>query len=333
LSGGAVVGGIVRRLAAGDDRRGRRYDERNAPPPFRQRSPTVPTVHVPVMPREVLEHLRPRPGDAVFDGTLGGGGHTRLLAEAVASIGRVVAVDRDPDAVRRAVDELAGLPVSVACSSYADAPEVLVEAGFDTVSGVLLDLGLSSDQLADRERGFSFHADGPLDLRFDPTEGKPASQLVARLSAEHLADVIYRYGEERMSRRIARAIVARRVERPIETAADLADIVRRAVPRNYDPRLDPATRTFQALRIAVNEELTHLETALRRLPDVLAPRGRLAVLSFHSLEDRLVKHAFREDQRLRPVLAKPLTAAPEEVAENPRARSAKLRVAERVEGA
>ena len=288
------------------------------------------TVHIPVMPAEVLEHLDPRPGKLFLDGTLGGGGHTRMLAERVSPDGRVVAVDRDPGAVERAEDALRGLPIAVACSSYAEAPEVLAEAGVGPLDGVLLDLGLSSDQLDDRNRGFSFHADGPLDLRFDPTEGKPASQLIARLSAEHLADVIYRYGEERCSRRIARAIVERRRERPIETANDLADVVRRAVPRDYDARLDPATRTFQALRIAVNEELDQLEVALRRLPALLAPGGRLVIISFHSLEDRMVKEAFRADDRLKVLTNKPLRPTDEEVAANPRSRSAKLRVAERL---
>lgn len=290
----------------------------------------TPTIHVPVMPAETLEALRPSPGGTFADGTLGGGGHTRLLAERVGPTGRVVAVDRDPAAVERAEVALRGLPVLVACASYADLPEVLDEVGVAAVDGVLLDLGLSSDQLEDRERGFSFHADGPLDLRFDPTRGEPASRLVARLSAEHLADVLYRYGEERCSRRIARAVVERRRGRPIETATDLADLVRRAVPRDYDPRIDPATRTFQALRIAVNGELEHLELALRRLPPLLAPGGRLAILSFHSLEDRLVKEAFRESPLLRATTSKPIRPTEAEVAANPRSRSAKLRVAERL---
>jgi 16S rRNA (cytosine1402-N4)-methyltransferase len=253
-----------------------------------------------------------------------------LLAARVAPDGRVVGLDRDPAAIERAERELRGLPVLVACSSYADTPEVLAEAGIEAVDGVLLDLGLSSDQLEDRQRGFSYHADGPLDLRFDPTHGEPAARLIARLSAEHLADLIYRYGEERCSRRIARAIVERRRERPVETAGDLAEIVRRAVPRDYDPRIDPATRTFQALRIAVNGELEHLELALRRLPPLLAPGGRLAIISFHSLEDRLVKEAFRTSPLLQVVTGKPLRPTEAEVAANPRSRSAKLRVAERI---
>lgn len=293
------------------------------------------TIHIPVMPAEAIEQMAPRPGSIFLDGTLGGGGHTRLLAERVEPDGRIIGLDRDPGAIERAESTLRGLPVSVACASYAEAPEVLAEADLGPeagkpLNGVLLDLGLSSDQLEDRERGFSFHAEGPLDLRFDPTSGEPASQLIARLSAEHLADVIYRYGEERCSRRIARAIVERRRSRPIETAADLAAIVRRAVPRDYDPRIDAATRTFQALRIAANGELDHLETGLKRLPGLLAPGGRLVIISFHSLEDRMVKVAFRHDDRLQVITNKPLRPTDEEVAKNPRSRSAKLRVAERV---
>lgn len=283
------------------------------------------------MPAEVLEQLDPQPGQVFFDGTLGGGGHTRLIAERVAPDGRVVSVDRDPAAVAHAEQTLRGLPIAVAHASYNEAPEVLEEVGIESIDGVLLDVGLSSDQLEDRQRGFSFNADGPLDLRFDPTSGEAANGLLARLTAEHLADLIYKYGDERCSRRIARAIVERRRERPIETADDLAAIVRRAVPRNYDSRIDPATRTFQALRIAVNSELDLLEHALQRLPEVLSPGGKFVVISFHSLEDRLVKSAFRADDRLRVVTNKPLRPSEEEVQQNPRARSAKLRVAERLE--
>jgi len=199
------------------------------------------------------------------------------------------------------------------------------------VDRVLLDLGLSSDQLADRERGFSFTGAGPLDLRFDPTEGEPTWRLVNRLSAEQLADLIYSHGEERHSRRIARAIVQERRTSPIKTAAALAEVIRRAVPRTADSRrIDPATRTFQALRIATNEELKSLEIALRRIPDCLRPGGRLAIISFHSLEDRRVKEAFRGDARLEPLTKRPIRPTPEELAQNSRARSARLRVASRV---
>jgi 16S rRNA (cytosine1402-N4)-methyltransferase len=196
---------------------------------------------------------------------------------------------------------------------------------------MLLDLGVSSDQLADETRGFSFSSPGPLDLRFDRLSGEPARRLVNRLSAERLAELIYRYGEERHSRRIARAIVQRRRERPIETALELAELIRGCVRRGGGGRrIDPATRTFQALRIAVNHELESLEIALRRIPDCLGQRARLAVISFHSLEDRLVKEAFRGDWRVEALTARPVRPGEEEVAGNPRARSARLRVAERV---
>ena len=287
------------------------------------------TVHVPVMLDEVLMQLRPEPGHTFVDGTLGGGGHARALAERVGGAGSVVAVDLDPAAVLRAEQSLAGLPISVAAASYADIPEVLVELQITAVDGILLDLGLSSDQLADAARGFSFQSEGELDLRFDPEHGEPAWRMLARLSEEHLADLIYHYGEERFSRRIARRIVEERRTRPIRTAAQLALLVRSCVPRSRGHAIDPATRTFQALRIAVNGELDALRAALRRLPDCLKPGGRLAIISFHSLEDRLVKEAFRDDPRLTVITRKPLQAGDEEVARNPRARSAKLRVAER----
>ncbi len=288
------------------------------------------TIHVPVMLAEVLAQLAPQAGQRLVDGTLGGGGHTRRLAEAVGPVGNVLALDRDPLAVARASEALRGLPVSVANASYAELPEVLAEIGATNVDGILLDLGLSSDQLADAERGFSFSGSGELDLRFDPTRGEPAWRLLERAGEQQIADWIYQYGEERCSRRIARAIVERRRGNPVRTAEELAELVRRAVPRTPGPqRIDPATRTFQALRIAVNDELGELERALARLPDCLRPGGRLAIISFHSLEDRLVKNAFRDDPRLRALTKKPLMASEEEVASNPRARSAKMRVAER----
>ena len=241
-----------------------------------------------------------------------------------------MAIDRDPQAIARAEHELAGLPISVAQANYCDLPEVLDGAGMGRVHGILLDLGLSSDQLADRQRGFSYEAEGPLDLRFDPERGEPAWRLLARLSAEHLANVIYELGEERYSRRIARQIVERRRTDPIHTARQLADLVRRCVPRSKNHRIDPATRTFQALRIAVNQELKSLDIALRRLPECLLPGGRLAIISFHSLEDRPVKTAFREDPRLTVLTRRPIRADEAEQDRNPRSRSARLRVAQRV---
>ncbi|MEX2139600.1 MAG: 16S rRNA (cytosine(1402)-N(4))-methyltransferase RsmH [Pirellulales bacterium] len=287
--------------------------------------------HVPVLLHEVIEWLVPRPGQVFADGTLGAGGHTRALVQKVGDQGAVIALDRDPAALTMAEQNLAGLPIKLAQSNFSELPEVLREVGIEQVDGIVLDLGLSSDQLADETRGFSFQAAGPLDLRFDPTQGEPAARLVNRLNETHLADLIYQYGEERYSRRISRAIVERRREHEIVSASELAEIVRRAIPRSkHEERIDPATRTFQALRIAVNDELKSLETALKRLPDCLRPGGRLAIISFHSLEDRRVKEAFRDDPRLKNLTRKPLRPSEAEIAANPRSRSAKLRVAERV---
>jgi 16S rRNA (cytosine1402-N4)-methyltransferase len=279
---------------------------------------------------EVLDELRPAGGRVFVDGTLGGGGHARELATRVQPGGRVLAVDADPVAVERSRIALADLPVECAVASYADVPELLAARGIAAVDGVLLDLGLSSDQLADQARGFSFQGAGELDLRFNASEGEPAWRLLARLEQDELANIIYQYGEERFSRRIARRIVDERRTAPIRTAAELAALVRSCVPRSRGHGIDPATRTFQALRIAVNDELGALERALAALPDCLKPGGRMAIISFHSLEDRLVKQAFRGDERLKVVTRRPLRPTDAEVASNARARSAKLRVAERV---
>lgn len=287
-------------------------------------------IHVPVLLDEVLDWLLPQPGQVLIDGTLGGGGHTRRLAERLQPGGLVVALDRDPQAVAAAELNLVDLPVRAVCANFCRLPDVLAELGLPAIDGVLLDLGLSSDQLADGERGFSFESDGPLDLRFDPTRGEPAWRLLQTLREEALADLIYQYGEERFSRRIARRIVERRRSRPLQTSAQLADLVRSCVPRSRGHAIDPATRTFQALRIAVNEELTSLELALQRIPDCLKPGGRFVVISFHSLEDRLVKHAFRQDPRLQNLTKKPLRPTDGEAASNPRSRSARLRVAQRL---
>jgi 16S rRNA (cytosine1402-N4)-methyltransferase len=287
-------------------------------------------IHVTVLAAEVIEWLSPQPGQVFVDGTLGGGGHTRLMAERVAAgNGFVIALDRDPAAIAAAERNLAGLPVKIALANFCELAAVLEELRIDAVDGVLLDLGLSSDQLADAGRGFSFDSSGPLDLRFNSDEGEPAWKLIARLPERELADVIYQFGEERLSRRIARRMVEQRAERPIKTAGELAALVRRCVPRSAD-RIDPATRTFQALRIAVNRELESLEAALDKIPGYLKPGGRFAVISFHSLEDRRVKEAFRSDSRLNPLTKKPVRPTGEEVHRNPRSRSAKLRVAERV---
>jgi 16S rRNA (cytosine1402-N4)-methyltransferase len=283
------------------------------------------------LPAEVLSFLAIAPGMRVVDGTLGGGGHTRLFAEAVGPTGLVVAIDRDPAAIDRGARELAGLPVRFAQANFCDLPEVLDALAIDRVDRVLLDVGLSSDQLADASRGFSFDADGPLDLRFDPTEGEPAWRIVNRMKPESLADIIYEFGEERHSRRIARRIAAVRGKQPIHSAREFARLVMSAIPRQHPPsRIHPATRTFQALRIAVNEELKSLRIALERIPQRLVPGGRLAVISFHSLEDRLAKQAFRNRQVWECLTRSPVEAGSEEVAANPRSRSAKLRVASRL---
>ncbi|MEX2174718.1 MAG: 16S rRNA (cytosine(1402)-N(4))-methyltransferase RsmH [Pirellulaceae bacterium] len=299
---------------------------------------TARTIHVSVMPQEVLEWLQPQPGQIIVDGTLGGGGHTRLIAERLAatpaggerpaSSGFVLSLDHDPAALAAAETSLAGLPVKIAQANFCDVGGILDELAIEAVDGVLLDLGLSSDQLADDARGFSFEAAGELDLRFNPDEGEPAWQLLGRLREVELANLIFEFGEERYSRRIARRIVEARLTRPIRTAADLAALVRRCVPRSPD-RIDPATRTFQALRIAVNRELQSLDLALERIPNRLKPGGRLAIISFHSLEDRRVKEAFRSDLRLENLTKKPLRPGDEETSRNPRSRSAKLRVAVR----
>jgi 16S rRNA (cytosine1402-N4)-methyltransferase len=247
--------------------------------------------------------------------------------------GLVIAIDRDPAAIARGAEEFAGRPVRFAQANFSDIPEVLDALSIDRVDRVLLDVGLSSDQLADDTRGFSFDSEGPLDLRFDPTEGEPAWRIVNRMRPESLADIIHEYGEERFSRRIARRIATVRETTPIRSARDLARVVMAAVPRQKPPpRIHPATRTFQALRIAVNQELKSLRIALERIPTRLAPCGRLAVISFHSLEDRLVKEAFRNRQVWEALTRSPLGAGEEEVRRNPRSRSAKLRVARLVGG-
>ena len=289
------------------------------------------SVHIPVLLEEVLEHLRPAPGQVVVDGTLGGGGHARALAERVGPTGRVLALDLDPEPVDRAAAWIGSLPIEPIHASYADLPGLLAERNNLLVDGILLDLGLSSDQLADSDRGFSYQAAGELDMRFNPAAGEPAWRLLERLGERALADLIYQLGDERFSRRIARRIVEQRRQTPIRSAPELAALVRSCVPRSRGHRIDPATRTFQALRIAVNGELDNLSHALQQLPACLKPGGRLAIISFHSHEDRLVKTAFRDDPRLEVVTRRPVQAADAETCANPRARSAKLRVAQRME--
>lgn len=292
-------------------------------------------VHIPVLLEEVLAALEPKPGQIILDGTLGGGGHTAALSKRVAPNGLVLGMDRDLAAIDRTepILKAKGLPVRLAHANYRDFPEAMHMLNLTKLDGALLDLGLSSDQLADEARGFSFDADGELDLRFDVSEGKPAWELINRWSAEELADVIFRYGEERASRRIARAIVQRRQEQPIRLASELAAICRRCLPCPHGTRhrIDPATRTFQALRIAVNGELQALNDFLKTIDDWMAPNGKIAIISFHSLEDRMVKNHFRDSEKLDVLTRKPIEASEEECERNPRSRSAKLRVAVRRE--
>jgi 16S rRNA (cytosine1402-N4)-methyltransferase len=293
-----------------------------------------PPRHVSVLPAEVLAALDPRPGEAFVDATCGAGGHTRLLAERVAPGGRVIALDRDPAMLELARPRLEGLPVELVQSGFDGLEDVLAGLGLTRVDGVLADLGVCSDQLDDPERGLSFGRPGPLDMRLNPAEGEPASTLLRRLDERALADLIYEYGEERHSRRIARRIVEERKRSPLETTEQLAELVRRCVPRpprgdRRRPTIDPATRVFQALRIAVNDELDALDRLLAVLPRCVRPGGRVAVISFHSLEDRRVKNAFRDKAVWEALTKKPVQAGDEEVRANPRSRSAKLRAARR----
>jgi len=295
-------------------------------------------IHVAVLPKEVQEQSRVASGELWVDGTAGAGGHTSDLLRSVLPDGHVVAIDRDPAACRKLQVRFEQQPVTVIQDSYHRLPLYLEQLAEKLgrpkpllVDGILLDLGLSSDQLADRQRGFSFQSDGPLDLRYNPGEGRSAAEWLRSIDEEELANIIYQYGEERFSRRIARRIVEQRRIAPIETSKQLADLIHRSVPGRIHGRVDSATRTFQALRIAVNRELEIVEEALRELPKTLKPGGRFLVISFHSLEDRLVKHAFRDCAELEVLSKKPIVASELEMKMNPRSRSAKLRVARRVE--
>jgi 16S rRNA (cytosine1402-N4)-methyltransferase len=293
--------------------------------------PTPPNpVHRPVLGREVVAWLVPAPreGAVLVDGTVGAGGHAAALAAGLGPGGRLIGLDRDPEMLALAERTTHGLPVTLVQASYSDLGEVLDELGIEAVDGIVLDLGLSSDQLSWAHRGFSFAIDGPLDMRFDPETKSTAAVVVNTWSEEDLSRLFFEYGEERYARRVARRIVAARRIEPIATTGRLAAIVRQSIPGKWG-RIDPSTRVFQALRIAVNAELDHLDTALAEFANWLKPGGRAAVISFHSLEDRRVKVAFRDDPLLTVLTRKPVVATAEEVAVNPRARSAKLRVAER----
>jgi len=324
--------------------------------------------HTPVLPAETIDGLRVRQGADYVDGTLGGGGHTAGLLAAGA--GRVLGIDRDPAALQAAAARLGAERerVTLAHGDFRDIGVIARDHGFSEVAGVLLDIGVSSHQLDAAERGFSFNMDAPLDMRMDPTSGRTAADLVNEMPEDELADVIYRYGEERASRRVARRIAERRRTAPITTTVELAELVKRAVGGKHTG-IHPATRTFQALRIAVNDELGALQEALPAATEILAPGGRLAVITFHSLEDRIAKQFMHRETaicllpprtfaeacphlsergagprpciyigardcdyapRLSPVTSKPITASQAEITANPRSRSAKLRIAERL---
>jgi 16S rRNA (cytosine1402-N4)-methyltransferase len=301
--------------------------------------------HQPVLYHEIIHALQPKNEGHYVDGTLGAGGHARGILEACAPDGRLLGLDVDPQALALARENLApyGERARLIQASYDSLTERLHEIGWDEVDGILLDLGLSSMQLDTPERGFSFQHDAPLDMRFDPASPTTAADLVNSLPGEELADIIYRYGEERASRRIAQAIVK---ARPLQTTRQLAAIIESVLPRKG--RVHPATQTFQALRIAVNEELERVENVLPQAVAALRPGGRLAIISFHSLEDRIVKEYFRRESKdlvnppyeriyevekkatLKEINRKVIIPGEAEIEVNPRARSAKLRVAERL---
>ncbi len=304
--------------------------------------------HIPVLAREVVDALNPRDGGRYVDGTFGGGGYTAGLLDRADC--EVIAIDRDPDAVAagQALAQRYAPRLRVIEGRFGDMVELLSAEGVSEVDGVALDLGVSSMQFDQAERGFSFRASGPLDMRMEK-RGPSAADLVNDAEEAELADIFWRYGEERKSRRVAHAIVERRRQKRIETTGELAEIVRRAVGPSAKDESDPATRTFQALRIAVNDELGELERGLAAAETVLAPGGRLAVVSFHSLEDRAVKEFVRARSgrvpspsrhappaaethaaTLRDLTRRPVVPNEAEVAANPRARSARLRIAEKL---
>lgn len=288
-------------------------------------------LHKPVLLEEVLRYLDLKPGMVVVDGTLGGGGHAEAMMDRIATQGLLVGFDQDEEAIERCRKRFHGNErVRICRTNFRNMEFALKELDISKVDAVLLDVGISSFQIDEGRRGFSFQKEGPLDMRMNSAEGLTAADLVNTLPADQLNSIIFEWGEERFARKITRAICDRRVKKKFETTQDLAEAIERAVPRRG--RLHPATRTFQALRIAVNDELGALEEGLKAGFSSLVPGGKMAVISFHSLEERLVKNFFRDKMRLSEGLLinkKPITPSLEEMHHNPRSRSAKLRVVEK----
>ena len=290
-------------------------------------------LHVPVLFEEVMEWLRPCSSGCYVDGTLGLGGHTEMILEQSAPKGRVLGFEWDAQAARFATERLAGFEdrFQLYRASYADMAEQLQSQGQGLVDGILVDLGVSSLQLDCPERGFSFREDAPLDMRMDTGREVTAEELVKRCRQEELADIFFHYGEERQARRVARFIVEARVQEPLRTTRQLADLIALAIPKKYHPKkIHVATKIFQALRIAVNRELDNLTRLLTDGPKLLKPGARFCIITFHSLEDRIVKQAFVKSDDYKVLTRKPVLPTADEVRNNSRSRSAKLRVAERL---
>jgi 16S rRNA (cytosine1402-N4)-methyltransferase len=291
------------------------------------------TIHVPVLANEVLEWLQPQSGGLYVDGTLGLGGHARMVLEQSSPSGRLIGFEWDEDAAAKAGERLAAYAdrLQIVQASYADLRPELEKLGVSGIDGLVADLGVSSMQFDQAERGFSFRGDNALDMRMDRRRQVTAASLLAQLPEEQLADIFYHYGEERQARRIARFLVEARQQEPVATTARLAAIVAAAVPKKYHPpKVHVATKVFQALRIAVNGELDNLTKLLATAPEILKEGARICIITFHSLEDRIVKQAFQQNSAYQVLSKRPIEPDMEEIRRNPRARSAKLRVAARV---
>jgi 16S rRNA (cytosine1402-N4)-methyltransferase len=294
--------------------------------------------HFPVMAQEVVEYLDPKPGEVFIDATLGMGGHSREILARIMPGGVLIGIDRDKESLEKAGQSLCGFSQSCRLlhGNYANIDILLKDLSLHRIDGIVMDLGVSSVQLQDAGRGFSFQSDGPLDMRMDRTENVSAYDLVNALPEDEFSRILRDLGEERWHNRIARLVAERRREKPISTTRELAEIVFRAIPvrfrRSYY-RIHPATRTFQALRIAVNKELEALQSSLEKMLQILSTGGRLCVISFHSLEDRIVKHSFRKaagEGCIEILTRKPVTPRESELQQNPASRSAKLRAAKRL---